>query len=80
MLLKDGGGTCCAPFPNLFEINNLDPIASRVLERSQAIRGAALMSLSPIWMCLKNVFNVQNGTITYKWLDNTWRWNAQHRR
>ena len=64
MLLRDGGGTCCTPFPNLFEINTLHATVSCVLERSQAICGVALMSLSPIWMCLKDVLDVKNGLQT----------------
>ena len=60
MLLKDGCGTCCTPFPTLFEINTLHTTIRSVLKWSQSINGVALMPLAPIKMCQKNVLNVQN--------------------
>ena len=60
VLLKDGCGTCCTPFPNLFEINNLQTTICSALKWSQSICGVALMPLAPIKMCLKNVLDVQN--------------------
>ena len=36
VLLKDGSGTRCAPFPNHFEINTLHTTICSVLKRSQS--------------------------------------------
>ena len=60
MLLKDGCGTHCTPFPNLWEINTLHTTIRNVLKWSLSISGVGLMPLAPIRMCQKNVLNVQN--------------------
>ena len=60
VLLKDGCGTRCTPFPNLFEINTFHTTMCSALKWSQWISGVALMGLAPIKMCQKNVLNVQN--------------------
>ena len=60
MLLKDGCGTRCTPFPNLFDINTLHTTIRNVLKWSQSISGVAPMSLARIRMCQNNALNVQN--------------------
>ena len=60
VLLKDGCGTWCTPFPNLFEINTLHTTIYIVLKWSQSICGAALMLRAPTTMCQQNVLDLQN--------------------
>ena len=47
MLLKDGCGRRCTPFPNLLEINTLHTTICSVLEWSQSISGVASCRLHP---------------------------------
>ena len=60
MLLKNGRGTRCTPFPNLFETNTLHTTICTVLKWSRSISGVELMPLAPVRMCQKNVLDVQN--------------------